>query len=699
MMRFIGEVVDKLTPEHFTPSNAHSLLLVEDDPLTLKALVTILENQGYLVQAARNGIEALQILNQNPIALIICDQQMPGMSGLEVLKKAIEIQPDAVRIALTGVSDVRVVEQLVNIGKISQFIVKPWENTSLIQTVHSSLEKYHLLKENRRLQLLTQKQHEELEENHENLQREIQLSARIHEVMLLGKIPESIPGIVIDAATFPSKEIDGDFFGFYRPVNEIFDLAIGDVMGKGLPAALVGTAVKSQLTRFAEPLNASTLTFSKLTGWHQNILSPSEIINHVHNELSTALLEIEYFVTLIYGRFDLRKHTFTFVDCGAPKTLHYKKSYDKFVELSGKNIPLGVIKDELYQSHEVLFQEQDIFLFYSDGVTEAQSNTGTQFGLQRLIDVIKNHINKTPQEIIEAISEALKKHTNKTTWDDDVTLCVIKIVALPNFPPSQHSISSKFVSDLSQLKAVRDFVKQVCQKAPEDAKQLIPTLQLAINEIFCNIVKHGYKGNPRGEIIIKGEFTKDGILFDIADQGLSFNPSLIANPSLGGFQESGFGLYMIKEISDSLSYKMKESEEDMNHLCLLKKYHTHEGTMDISHHFENAILTISPLGENLDAKVAPHFKQKISELIEKYHTHNIILNLEHLHFIDSSGLGSLLSLLRSVNTQGGDLKLAAATKQVRTVLELVCMHKIFEIYNSTQEAMKSFKTHTSKLDT
>lgn len=105
---------------------------------------------------------------------------------------------------------------------------------------------------------------------------------------------------------------------------------------------------------------------------------------------------------------------------------------------------------------------------------------------------------------------------------------------------------------------------------------------------------------------------------------------------------------------------------------------------------QDNILIITPEGASLDVHSASSFKDQLVEFLEQKPFKDVVLDLHELQFIDSSGLGSLLSLLRTVQRKGGRLKLASITKPVRTTLELVSMHKIFEIFNTTDEAVRSF---------
>lgn len=232
-----------------------TLLIVDDDRLILAALEETFRREGYPLLLASSGAEALELLKTHQVALILCDQRMPGMLGTETLQKAQEIQPNTIRILLTGNGDLETAIQAINVGRVHQFLTKPWDDSQIRQTIRLWLKQWNLARTNEKLQL-------EITRSHAAMQKQLYLGAQIHEQLLLGKVPKDIPGMDVAAMTLPSLEIDGDFYDFYRPQPSLFDLVIGDVMGKGLPAALVGTAVKTQLTRFALPA-ISMLVFDK----------------------------------------------------------------------------------------------------------------------------------------------------------------------------------------------------------------------------------------------------------------------------------------------------------------------------------------------------------------------------------------------------------------------------------------------------
>lgn len=669
------------------------ILIVDDDKLIVKALEKTLQQEGCRIHQAYNGEDAIEMLQKFPIAVIICDQNMPTMSGIEVLKKAQKICPDAVRIILTGQSNLDVIIQAVNEGQVSQFIVKPWDDIQLRRIVASGIEKFRLKKENKNLQQLLLNQHREVAETYGLLRQELQLGARIHQTLLIGKTPQDVEGLSIAALTIPSKYIVGDFFEFYRIAPQILDVVIGDVMGKGIASALVGTAVKTQLMRFAIPFIRSQV-YDKQDLWKEDLLTPQEILKYVHNEIAQQLIQLEYFVSLFYGRFDLEKRVLSYVDCGSAKPIHYNAAQKKSHQLQGNSYPIGMVESDQYALFQRPFSEDDLFILYSDGLTEAKSPEGELFGTERLIAIIEAYAEEDINTLLAKIKNSVLSFTKQDYFDDDLTLIVIK-VALKKARKKRQRLKAKFSSEPSQLKAVRKFVQRCCKNIPGDPDKLAFKLQLAINEAFSNIIKHSYENRPGHNIIIESRVLEDGILFQLSDSGKVFNPLEVPEPNFSGEQGDGFGWYIIKEIADRISYVQKESGAGLNHLCIFKRYIYKEDAMNIEHSLMNDILIIVPGWDSLDAKDAPAFKEMVIDLISSYDVNQVVLDLYGLNFIDSSGLGCFLSILRVLNSRGGRLKLAGMNKTIRTMFELVSMHKIFEIFNTKEQAIQSFQSKIS----
>lgn len=119
------------------------LLLVDDEANILRSLSRLLRRDGYTILTAGGGREGLEILQQQPVQVIVSDQRMPEMSGVEFLSSARELYPDTIRIALSGYTDLNSVTEAVNKGAIYKFLTKPWEDDELRQHISDAFELYH----------------------------------------------------------------------------------------------------------------------------------------------------------------------------------------------------------------------------------------------------------------------------------------------------------------------------------------------------------------------------------------------------------------------------------------------------------------------------------------------------------------------------------------------------------------------------
>lgn len=166
------------------------ILIVDDDEIILVALYETIIQEGYRVVRANHPSEGLAYLEEESFAVIISDQRMPDMTGLEFFAEAKKVQPNASRILITGVLTLKTIIEAVNQGEIFRFLAKPWIREELLATVHNAYQRYQLIETNRKLQENTFKLNEELANANADLQR--RLSETVHQKEQLDKANEAL---------------------------------------------------------------------------------------------------------------------------------------------------------------------------------------------------------------------------------------------------------------------------------------------------------------------------------------------------------------------------------------------------------------------------------------------------------------------------------------------------------------------------
>lgn len=150
-----------------------NVLFVDDEKNILGALARVFRNEGYGVLLAEGGERGLEFLRHNSVAVVVSDQRMPGMGGVEFLKKAREMAPDAVRMMLTGQADMSEIAGAINEGGVYRYITKPWDDDEIKRVIRAAVERYGLLAENRRLHETTMRQNAELYELNQTLEARV----------------------------------------------------------------------------------------------------------------------------------------------------------------------------------------------------------------------------------------------------------------------------------------------------------------------------------------------------------------------------------------------------------------------------------------------------------------------------------------------------------------------------------------------
>ncbi len=182
--------------------NRHTILCVDDEENILHSIRRLLRKENYKLLTALSGEEALKILEENDVQLVLSDQRMPQMSGIEFLSQVKEKYPDVIRIILTGYTEIDSITESINKGNIYKFFLKPWDDQNLKLEIIRALEQYDLIWTNKILHEKVLEQNEALKTTNRNLSESIQkrtqeLETKNHALKLSRAILKCLPVPVI----------------------------------------------------------------------------------------------------------------------------------------------------------------------------------------------------------------------------------------------------------------------------------------------------------------------------------------------------------------------------------------------------------------------------------------------------------------------------------------------------------------------
>jgi len=179
-----------------------TLLLVDDEENITSALVRLLRRDGYRILRASSGAEGLALLAQNEVGVIVSDQRMPGMTGVEFLGKVREQFPDTIRIVLSGYTELNSVTDAINRGAVYKFFTKPWDDDLLRANVEEAFQRYEMKMENQRLARELQQANEELHDINRQLEQRVEektseVMRNLHILKVSQEVLEGLPVAVV----------------------------------------------------------------------------------------------------------------------------------------------------------------------------------------------------------------------------------------------------------------------------------------------------------------------------------------------------------------------------------------------------------------------------------------------------------------------------------------------------------------------
>lgn len=252
---------------------------------------------------------------------------------------------------------------------------------------------------------LALREHQSLIRKQEEMQMEMNVAARVQDTLLKTKKPD-FKEVDIGFVTEPAKKMSGDYIYFLNDNSYEASVAVADVMGKGIPAALCMSMIKFGMDSLR---NENT--------------SPRNALGIV-NRMIEKSVDDSMFISMFYGKYNARNASFSYASAGHEPALHYRASEGSFVELDAKGLLLGVHRDVEYEEKSVVLEEGDFIAIMTDGVTEIRTEQG--FVDEDIIKTIMLEVkNSSAQTIAETVHKKLSQLQN-FHLRDDFTIVIFK---------------------------------------------------------------------------------------------------------------------------------------------------------------------------------------------------------------------------------------------------------------------------------
>lgn len=408
-----------------------NVLYVDDEFINLR-LFEMAFKRHYNVFVAENGHQALDILREKEIQLIITDQKMPKMTGTELLESTIHEFPDVIRIILTGYADIESIVRAINRCKIYKYITKPYDQSDMKLTLDKALEFFKVSMENRELIEELSKANMDLERKVEERTSELQVAnQRLTDGLVFAQtIQETILPKEADLADRfgdafviyqPKDFVGGDFF-WHKALTvgerNLDVIAVVDCMGHGVAGALLSMIGESQLRQIISEVEApgASGVLSRLDEELRKVLSRGS-----NSSTSSATMD----VTLVIVDRDALQMEFS----GAKLDLVFFRN-GELERIKGTRKSVGSDWEEKlpFESHVLNLEGVSELYMYSDGFQDQfDADNSRKFGSKNLLELIKKSRSSTLSAQKTLILQALNDWKKDNDQVDDITLIGISI--------------------------------------------------------------------------------------------------------------------------------------------------------------------------------------------------------------------------------------------------------------------------------
>jgi len=376
-------------------------LIADDDSDILTALRLLLKSDGYEPETVSSPQAVLEAIERAQFDVVLMDlnyarDTTSGREGIDLISRIHALDPSLPIVVMTAWATVDLAVEAMRRG-VQGFVQKPWENLRLLETLRKQV-KHARARRNVQHRLASNR------ETEARLHREL-IEARELQENLLTNAETTLPGLEIAVTWQPAATVGGDYIAAFNIDDEHVALCVADVVGKGLPAALLMSNFQASL--------------KSLAGQH---LSPAVVCERL-NRVLFANIPLNKFVTAFYGVVNTRTRTLMFTNAGHNPPLLIQ-SDGQCVSLEAGGGVLGGFADSRYTQGQIELRRGDRLLLFTDGLTEAADASGEQCGEQRFIQLVRDHQHQTAHELKETIFNDVAEFCGNT-FRDDAALMVV----------------------------------------------------------------------------------------------------------------------------------------------------------------------------------------------------------------------------------------------------------------------------------
>jgi serine phosphatase RsbU (regulator of sigma subunit)/anti-sigma regulatory factor (Ser/Thr protein kinase) len=366
---------------------------------------------------------------------------------------------------------------------------------------------------------------------HASVEQELRL-ARVIQQYFLPKAPPDLPGWEVSAHYRPARAVGGDFYDFIPLPDGQLGIVIGDVADKGVPAALVMAATRSLLRASA-----------------QRLVEPADVLARV-NDLVVPDTPPHMFVTCMFAVLDLASGRLRYANAGHDPPYIRAASGD-VVALQARGLPLGVMSDYVYVSHERLLAPLDTALFYSDGLVEAHNPQREMFSFERLKDLVAGQAGGTAELICAVLSELDNFVGQDWQQEDDVTLVSLKRMSATVL--TEFGVAPCLGEERAAIARILNAVQHV-GLAPEQTERL----KTATAEAIVNAIEHLNMNSAEQPVRVQVRQSATRVTVAISNAVMRelnltepVQPDLVAKLE-GRDDPRGWGRFLMKRLTDDI---------------------------------------------------------------------------------------------------------------------------------------------------